>query len=122
MSDKYMLISMTYMEIDDKLKMWMSVNDYVYIERCEVISSYYARHYGARVYFKDNVNKITPTRNFIEVEYNFEISEKEKNTLADMLKLFFSNGEFARQAIEDEHVLDGVIFKRTDNELLFFDR
>ncbi|MBQ5589147.1 MAG: hypothetical protein IIU70_03240 [Anaerotignum sp.] len=52
------------------------------------------------------------TRNFAEVEYNFDLTDKEKETLSDMLKLFFAEGEFNREDIEKVHFLDGVIFKK----------
>ena len=112
MSEKYMIISVTLMYHDTKRDFWMDMHSWVYHERCKVIRDYYKRHHEAEVYFNDNKNNIGMTRNFAEVEYNFDLTDKEKETLSDMRKLFFAEGEFNREDIEKVHFLDGVIFKK----------
>ena len=115
----YMIITLAFTHKNFELDMLMSVNDSYYFKRCFTIADYYDRHYGAKVFFRDTENKLDMPADFVEVEYNFDIKDKEKEILSDMLKVFFANGYIDRASVEEYNYLRAVIFKKTDGKISF---
>ena len=83
------------------------------------ISDYYEEKYGANVFFRDTENKSTMSANIVEVEYNFDITDGEREELTDRLKSFFL-GKDTDMRDNETHRLSSVIFKKTDAQALVF--
>lgn len=113
--NKYLIISLVFKE-----KPWSDLHDIeidLFAEQSQKAIAD-AKKQGVNLFFKESSNDRISSSSFATVEYNFDLTNEEKQSLVEFLTQFFHDGKFCKRYVEIENTLKAVRFLRTNGELI----
>ena len=113
--NKYIIISLAFGK-----EVWSDLHDIemdLFAKQSKIAIAR-AKEQGVDLFFTESSNDRIISSSFALVEYNFDLTNEEKQSLVEFLTQFFHDGKFCKRYVEMENTLKAVRFLRTNGELI----